>query len=138
MEERPFSDIAYERFLSEEKLMGSRCKGCGALFVPPRPICIQCYGSEMEWVEMKGRGELRAFTCISVVPPSMVEEGYGRNNPYCSGVVALEEGPRVVARIVGVDTNRSEEIKVGMPLGAKFLHRGEGEHARTFLAFKPL
>jgi len=138
MEERSFSDIAYERFLSEEKLMGSRCKGCGALFVPPRPICIKCHSSEMEWVEMKGRGELRAFTCISVVPPSMMEEGYGRDNPYCSGVVELEEGPRVVARIVEVDTNKPEEIKVRMPLAAKFLHRGEGEQARTFLAFKPL
>jgi uncharacterized OB-fold protein len=30
MEERPFSDISYEQFLSEEKLMGSRCKKCDA------------------------------------------------------------------------------------------------------------
>jgi len=118
--------------------MGSRCKECGALFVPPRPICIQCNGSEMEWVEMKGKGRLHAFTCIAVVPPSMMEEGYGRDHPYCSGVVELEEGPRVVARIEQVDASKPEEIKVGMPLTVKFLHRGKGEHARTFLAFKPL
>ena len=138
MEGRPFSDIAYEQFLSEEKLMGSRCKGCGALFVPPRPICIQCHGSEMEWVEMEGKGELRAFTCIAVVPPSMMGEGYGRDHPYCSGVVELEEGAKVVARIEEVDTNKPEDIKVGMPLTAKFLHRGEGENKKTFLVFKPL
>ena len=138
MEGRPFSDIAYAKFLNDEKLMGSRCKDCGALFVPPRPICIKCHGSDMEWVEMKGKGELKAFTCISIVPPSMMEEGYGRNNPYCSGVVELEEGAKVVARIEEVDTNKPEDIRVGMPLTVKFLHRGEGEDKKTFLAFRPL
>ena len=137
MEQKPFSDTSYEQFLNEEKLMGSRCKKCGALFVPPRTICIKCYSSEMEWVEMGGKGKLAAFTCISVGPPFMVEEGYDRKHPYCSGVVELEEGARVVARIEEVDTNKPETIKVGMPLRAKFLHRGEGENLKTFLAFKP-
>lgn len=137
MEGRPFSDSAYEQFLNEEKLMGSRCKECGTLFVPPRPLCIRCYGSEMEWTEVKGQGKLRAFTCIAVVPPSMMEEGYDRKHPYCSGVIELEEGVRVVARIEEVDTTRPENIKVGMPVTAKFLHRGEGGNVKTFLAFKP-
>ena len=60
MEERPFNDISYERFLSEDKLMGSRCQKCGALFVPPRTICIKCYANGMEWIETKGNGKLAA------------------------------------------------------------------------------
>ena len=138
MEERAFSDISYEQYLNEEKIMGSICKECGARFVPPRPICIKCYSSDMEWVEMKGKGSLAAFTCITVAPPFMIEQGYNRNNPYCSGVVELEEGGRVDARIEGVDANKPEEIKIGMPLRAKFLHRGAGENLETFLAFEPL
>jgi uncharacterized OB-fold protein len=137
MEERSFSDISYEQFLNEEKLMGSRCKKCDALSVPPRSICIKCYGSEMEWVEIKGKGKLAAFTCIAVGPPFMIEEGYDRKHPYCSGVVELEEGVRIVARIEEVDTNKPENIKVGMPVTTKFLHRGEGDNLYTFLAFKP-
>jgi len=90
MEAMPFNDISYERFLSEEKLMGSRCEKCGALFVPPRSICIKCYGTEMEWVEMKGKGKLSAFTCIAIGPPLMAKEGYDRQHPYVSGVVQLE------------------------------------------------
>jgi len=138
MEERPFSDITYEQFLNEEKLMGSKCQKCGALYVPPRPICIKCYANEMDWVEMKGKGKLAAFTSIYVGPPSMVEMGYDRKNPYCSGVVKLEEGVRVVARIEGVNTNKPETIEVGTPLTVEFLHHGEGEKIRTFLAFRPL
>ena len=138
MEERPFSDISYEQFLNEEKLMGSKFKKCGALFVPPRSICIKCHGMEMQWVEINGRGQLVAFTCIAVGPPFMIEEGYDRKHPYVSGVVELEEGVRVAARIEEVDGNRPETIKIGSPLTVKFLHRGEGENLKTFLAFGPL
>jgi hypothetical protein len=138
MEVMPFNDISYERFLSEEKLMGSRCRKCGALFVPPRSICIECYGTEMEWVEMKGKGKLAAFTCIAIGSPFMIEEGYDRKHPYVSGVVELEEGMRVVARIEGVDGSKPETIKIGIPLQVEFLHRGEGQNLTTFLAFKPL
>ena len=68
MGDRPINDYQFERFLEEGKLMGARCVGCGALFVPPRAICPKCHGSEMEWVETKGEGHLVAFTCISIGP----------------------------------------------------------------------
>lgn len=137
MEVRPFNDISYERFLSEDKLMGSKCKKCGVLSVPPRSICIKCYSSELEWVEMKGNGELAAFTCIAIGPPFMIKEGYDRKHPYVSGVVELEGGARVVARIEGVDGNEPETIRIGTPLKVEFLHRGEAENPMTFLAFRP-
>ena len=138
MEKRPFSDISYGQFLNEEKIMGTKCKKCDALFAPPRPICIKCHSAEMDWVEMKGEGKLSAFTCIAVGPPFMIAQGYSRQNPYISGVVELEGGVRVDARIEGVDATRPEDIKVGMPMKAKFLHRGEGENQKTFIAFEPL
>ena len=138
MEEKPMSDHTFEQFLNEDKLMGSRCTACDTLFVPPRAICPQCHRSEMEWVEMEGTGKLAAFTTISIGPPSMIEEGHDRNNPYCSGVVKLAEGPRVVGRIEGVDTLTPENIEIGTPLKVKFLHRGTDENPTTVLAFAPL
>ena len=137
MEERQFSDISYEQFLTEGKLMGSKCKGCKARYVPPRPICMKCHGSEMEWIELKGVGRLAAFTCISVGPPAMIARGYNRKNPYCSGVVELEEGSRVDARIEGVDTLKPETIHVGIPLKAKFIHREGAAGGKTDLVFEP-
>lgn len=137
MQERPFSDIVYNQFLAEEKLMGSKCEQCGALYVPPRPICVECHGGDMQWVQMKGRGKLAAFTCIGIGPSFMTAEGYNRKNPYCVGVVELEEGARVDARIDNVDTLNPETIKVGMPMAVRFLHRGEGADKRTYLTFEP-
>jgi len=136
MEERLFNDTSYEQFLNERKIMGSKCKKCGALALPPRPICISCFCREMEWVQFKGTGRLAAFTSIVVTPPSMAKEGFSRSNPYVVGVVELDEGVKTVARIVEVDAKKPEHIKVGTPLKAEFLERGEGSDRQTFLAFK--
>lgn len=137
MNDKPFSDTSYEQFLNEWKIMGSKCKKCGALALPPRPICVSCFGSEMEWVQFKGNGKLAAFTGIVVAPPLMAKEGFGRNNPYIVGVVELEEGVKTVARIIGVDAKKPEQIKVGMLLKAEFLSQGEGPNRQTALTFKP-
>lgn len=132
-----FNDISYEKLLGEDKLMGCRCKGCGAQYVPPRSICPACYASDMEWVQMSGKGKLAAFTCIRVVPPNMQVWGFNREKPYCSGVVELAEGGRVVAMIDSVDVDKPDTIKVGMPLAVTFLHRDEGDTRQTILAFTP-
>ena len=137
MEARTINDVSYEMYLREEKLMGSKCRRCGARFLPPRPICTECHQPEMDWEEIGGQGKLVSFTCIAVGPPAMKAEGFDRNNPYCLGVVELEGAVRVVARIQGVDARNPETIRIGMPLSAKYLHRGEGEEARTVLAFEP-
>lgn len=138
MEQRPFNDYAYEQFLNEEKIMGSRCKKCQTLYLPPRTKCTSCYSDDMEWVEMKGTGKLAAFTCISIGPAFMAEEGYDRNNPYCTGVVQLDEGVRIDARIEGFDNTNPETIKIGTPVSVEFLHRGEGDNLHTFPAFRPV
>jgi len=93
---------------------------------------------EMQWIELKGKGKLVAFTCIAVGTPFMMQEGYDRKHPYVSGVIELEEGVKVDARIEEVDGNKPETIKIGTPLVVKFLHRGEAENRRSFLAFRPL
>jgi len=137
MNDKPFNDTSYEQFLNELKIMGSKCKKCGAMTLPPRPICISCFGREMEWVEFKGNGKLAAFTSITVAPPYMAKEGFNRNNPYIVGVVELDEGVKTVARIVGIDAKKPEQIKVGTPLKAEYIEKGEGPEKRTILAFKP-
>ncbi len=138
MQSKPIGDNAFNQFLAKEKLMGSRCQKCGKLFVPPRPICIECGEAEMEWAEVSGKGKLAGFTCITIGPSFMRAEGYDRKNPYCVGVVELEEGARVDARIEGVDPSAPETITVGLPVKAKFLHRDNDYVKKTFLAFESI
>ncbi len=91
----------------------------------------------MECQEIKGKGELAAFTVIVVVPAKMVAQGYGRDNPYCTGIVELEEGPKISALIIGADPRRGE-VRVGMSLTVDFVDFIEmGEEKKTILAFRP-
>ena len=134
MNQKPFTSASFTQFLKEKRLMGSKCLSCGALCLPPRPLCTQCQGGQMEWVEFKGRGKLLGYACIAVGLSRMIEEGYSRERLYCSGVVELDEGPKISARILGVNTQKPEEIKIGAPLQVEFVDRGE----QTFLGFKPI
>lgn len=137
MDHRPFNDASYGQYLAEGKIMASRCTRCGAMALPPRPICISCFGSEMEWAPVPGKGNLAGFTSIFVAPPYMARQGFGRKNPYVVGVVELEKGLKLVARISGVDAQKPDQIKVGMPLEAEFLSAGEGPDRKVTLVFRP-
>ncbi len=137
MEGALLSDISYNRFIAEEKLTAARCRNCGARWVPPRPICIACYSSNLELIEVNGKGRLAAFTCIAIPPSSMAAQGYGRKHPYCVGILELDDGGRVDARIEGVDATHPESIKIGMPMKVKFLHRTLHGKAESYLAFEP-
>ena len=50
--ERPFTAAAFNQFIAEKKLMGSRCIQCAELYLPPRAICPKCHNDQMEWEEL--------------------------------------------------------------------------------------
>ncbi len=133
---RPFTAASFNQFLNEKKLMASRCPVCNAFYLPPRAICPQCHNDQLEWAEMKGHGKLAAFTSVYVGPTAMIAEGFDRNNPYVTGIVELDEGVKISARLLDVDAKHPEQIKIGTPMMVEFLERGEGEAKKTFLAFK--
>lgn len=136
--ERPFTSASFDAFLNEKKLMGSHCTSCNRDYLPPRPICHQCHGDQLTWVEFSGKAKLAAFTSIYIAPTAMIAEGYGRDNPYLAGVVELDEGVKISAQVLGLDAKKPEEVKIGTPLQAEFVERGEDEKKKTFLVFRAL
>ena len=134
--ENQFTATAFNAFLAEHKLMGSRCKGCEKIYLPPRPLCPETYSTDMEWVELSGKGKLVGFTSISIGPAFMQQSGFDRNNPYVTGVVELEEGVRISALIIGVDAKKPETIQVGTPVQVDFVELGPEGAKKTVLAFR--
>lgn len=132
MSELNYTSAEYFETLKEKKIVGSKCKKCGAVHLPPRAICATCLSDDMEAVVFSGVGELAAYSVIYVPPTAMIEAGYGRDNPNVAGIVKLAEGPMISAQILGLEDVKPEEIKIGTPLKATFITRGE----QTFLAFE--
>jgi uncharacterized OB-fold protein len=58
----------YNEALKANKLMGLKCQDCGAVLVPPKLVCRECAGSNMEVVELKGTGKIQTFTTCNVAP----------------------------------------------------------------------
>jgi uncharacterized protein len=133
---RPLSAASFNLYLAEHKLMAARCKQCGGVYVPPRAICPKCHSEELEWIETSGKGRLAAFTVIYSGPTFMVEQGFDRKNPYVSGVVELEEGARISARITGLDPTKPTDIQIGTTLSVDFVEFGEDQAKKTYLAFR--
>lgn len=133
---RPFTVASFNQYLAEEKLMASHCLDCGVIHLPPRAICPKCHGSNLDWVETSGKGKLAGFTIVYIAPTFMVEQGYGKGKPYVSGIVELDEGVKISARITGFDVSNPESIQVGAPVVLDFIKSGEGETVKTYLAFK--
>ena len=113
VQSREFTAASFYEYLKEGKLMGVRCRKCAHLSAEPRPLCPACHSREVEWHQFSGQGTLSTFTCISIVPVAMGAQGFGRDNPYCSAVVTLEEGPRISARLLGVDAGNPQNIQTG-------------------------
>ena len=138
MDNKDFTNASFNEYLEQKKIMGVRCQSCNTLFLPPRPMCTNCFGSDLSWEELLGEGELAAFTIVHIAPTTMIAAGYGRDNPYCSGIVNLKDGVAVSAQILGVDVAHPENIDIGTQLEVEFLDRQIGDENRTFLAFKKI
>jgi uncharacterized OB-fold protein len=88
---KPFWDA-----LAEGRFTTTRGKSSSRLTFPPKPFCPYDWGREVEWVELTGRGKLYSQTVIHAAPAA-----FAREVPIRNGIVTLEEGLRVAARILG-------------------------------------
>ena len=92
------------------RLLGSKCRSCGAVYHPRRPTCPRCGSRDMEEIVLSGRGRLLAYTVIRR-PPSDLEEF----RPYIVGLIELEEGVKVLGQIVDCGP---EDLRPGLEVEA--------------------
>ena len=106
----------FKEALKEDRLLGLKCRGCGAYTVPPKKVCIECASEDLEVVELSGKGKIRTFTVVYVPP-----EGF--EAPYVVGLVELDEGPWVMGNIIGIDPNEATMQLMGnrVAMGHKLL-----------------
>jgi uncharacterized protein len=84
------------RGLDEGRLLSTRCMACGQQSFPPRNLCRACWSTSLEWVELPSTGRLYSFTRIHVAP-----QAFSSDAPYAIGMIDLEQGPRLMCRLIG-------------------------------------
>jgi uncharacterized OB-fold protein len=86
-----------------------RCGACGTFRYPPTPFCPRCLSDETEWRAVSGRGTVYSY----IVVHQRYDPSFAEDLPYNVAVVELEEGPRLVTNVVGID---NKDLRIGMPV----------------------
>ena len=109
----PETRIFWEKARRHE-LWIQRCGDCDHVFFYPRLHCPKCLSERLEWFEASGRGVLYSYVINHRPPP-----GFEDDAPYAIAIVQLEEGPRMMSNIVGIE-NTPENLVLDMPLEVVF------------------
>jgi uncharacterized OB-fold protein len=108
-ETRPFWAAARRHELSLQ-----RCRACGAHVFYPRAACPHCLGADLEWRRVSGRGRLHTFTVVH-----RGQKGFPLGPPYVIAIVELDEGPRMMTNLVGIEPDPAK-LEIGMPVEVVF------------------
>lgn len=95
------------------------CRACGKAYFYPRPFCPHCASRDVEWFTASGRATLYSYV-INHRPA----RGFEDMAPYIIAVVQLEEGPRMMTNVIGVDPD-PEQLPPDMPLEVTFERQSE-------------
>lgn len=101
------------------ELRFQRCDACGAWRHPPRYRCGACGSDAWTWTRSSGRG--RVFTWTVTHRP--IDPAFADEVPYAIVVAELEEGPRLVGNLRGLDPSL---LRLDLPVEVGFDAAGEG------------
>jgi uncharacterized protein len=103
---------------TERKLLLPQCNNCGQFWFPPSRRCPHCLSAEFEWQESSGQGRIYSF----VVFHRVYHPAFEADVPYAVAIVELDEGPRLIANIIGTPPG---DIRCDMRVRVVFEDRGE-------------
>lgn len=104
---RPFWEAA-----QEHRLVIQRCGDCQQPIFYPRSVCPHCMSDRITWVHASGRGTVYSYTVVHRSPPAFQQEV-----PFVVALVELEEGVRMMTRIVG---SPPQAVRIGAAVEVVF------------------
>lgn len=103
----------FDAFLAEGRFMLPRSRESGRCFWFPRIAEPVTGCTDLEWVEASGLGTVYSTTVIRQKSPTP---------DYNLALVDLEEGPRMMSRVVGIEPGA---VKIGMQVRARVIREDE-------------
>ena len=94
--------------IAEGVLRIQHCQACGRYVFYPRAVCPHCTSVDLGWVEASGSGRIHSYTVVHRAPADYRDE-----IPYVVALVELDEGVRMMTRLVGVEP---VDVRVDLPV----------------------
>ncbi len=96
--ERTELTAPYWEALDGGELVFQRCAECGNPWLPARTECPRCLASDWQWETATGGARLVSW----VVYHRSYHPAFADRLPYNVAIVELDEGPRLISNIAGV------------------------------------
>ncbi|MBS7698553.1 MULTISPECIES: OB-fold domain-containing protein [unclassified Chelatococcus] len=97
----------FQHALNQGRFLIQRSRSTGDYVFPPRVAAPGSGTDDLEWQEVSGLGHIYALTIIG--------RRAERGGDYNIALVELDEGPRLMSRVVGVDPS---ELRIGQRVQA--------------------
>lgn len=112
-------NAAHYRGRLRRELLMNRCGDCGRWHAPPKPICPDCWSSQISAEPVSGEGVILLAILLHRGPPA---PGVDYSTPYPVVTVELDEQPglRFTSTVVGADNN---DIRVGAAVRLEWAER---------------
>jgi uncharacterized OB-fold protein len=98
------ADAIYCRYLAEGAFRIQRCEECREAVFYPRATCPHCGSQSLSWFVPSGQGTVYSTTTVR-----------SRSSTHNVCLVDLDEGPRLMSAVVGID---STAVQIGMRVKA--------------------
>jgi uncharacterized protein len=85
--------------LADGRLQLTRCGSCGTASFPPIPSCPRCAADTVVPVEASGSGRVYSWATIHIA----LDPTFADDVPYTIVAVDLEDGPRMLGRLLDRD-----------------------------------
>ena len=94
------------------RLEASRCKGCGKVCYPKRPVCPSCRERDSETTYLSHEGTVITSTVIHVPPPDLTMEA-----PFAMALIETPEKARLMVQVVDCEPS---SVTPGMNVALEF------------------
>ena len=104
--ERDALNTPYWDSLTQGVLSYQHCNACGHAWLPARTECPHCLEADWRWKAAAGGAKLISW----VVYHMSYHPAFKDRLPYAVAIVELDEGPRLISNVIGVDDAESLKI----------------------------
>ena len=92
------SNAPFWQGLAQGEVRLQQCGHCGVHQYPAESFCYQCGAQDMSWVAVAGEGTVYSFTVVH----QLYHKAFKPFLPYTVAIVQMDEGPRMLSAMVGL------------------------------------
>lgn len=92
----------------QQEFRYQKCARCGTVVWHPRAHCTGCVDGELHWHVSAGLGTIYSFSIVR----QSYHPFFRSQVPYAVALVDLDEGPRFLTNVVGID-DPTADVQIG-------------------------